>query len=395
MSRSVLTIAIVMAFSMWAPLFVVPPIEKILTQALSLSSIQVSILFSGPVLMLCIAALPAGNLADKVGIKKIAGIGAIIIVIGVAMRGFSHDFVFLLISTMIYGLGIGWTFPNLPKLVRHCSPKEQTLLYMGIFAAGVVLAGAITLSITVPFVYPVTHTYNGVFFIYTLPPLVAAFLWWLFIKEPPCQAPSNFKKTNGGFFQSISTVLKNKNIWLISIVFLLHNFFLYTWTGLLPGYFTQKGATADISGLITSVIFFVGIPTVTLLPWYSMKTNIQRKLFIWIPSLLLIFASWAIISISLFWDWFLMILVGITTTIRFITIMIMPAEILPPEQAGTASGINISIAYIGALIGPLISGIILNGNSQAYSTIFYILMGISAATAVIGFFLPAIASKKQ
>jgi MFS family permease len=90
-----------------------------------------------------------------------------------------------------------------------------------------------------------------------------------------------------------------------------------------------------------------------------------------------------------------MILLGIAATIRFITVMIMPAEILPPERAGTASGVNISVAYIGALIGPLVTGIILTGNSQDFSTIFYILMGTSAATTVIALLLPGISSKKQ
>jgi cyanate permease len=70
MQRSVLAVAMIMGFSGWAPLFVVPPVEDILIQALSLSRIRASILFSGPVLMLSIAALPAGRQADKAGIKK-------------------------------------------------------------------------------------------------------------------------------------------------------------------------------------------------------------------------------------------------------------------------------------------------------------------------------------
>jgi cyanate permease len=76
------------------------------------------------------------------GIKRIACIGAIIIVIGVAIRDFSHDFTLLLIATMIYGLRIGWTFPNLPKLVGCCSPRERSLFFVEILSAGVVLSGA-------------------------------------------------------------------------------------------------------------------------------------------------------------------------------------------------------------------------------------------------------------
>jgi MFS transporter, CP family, cyanate transporter len=394
MSRRLITIAAIMASSMWAPLFVVPPIDDILINALGLSHLQTSILFSGPILMLCLAAIPAGNLADRVGIKRIAGIGSIIIVIGAVMRGFAHDFTFLLIATLVYGLGIGCTFPNLPKLVRHCTPREQALFYIGVLVSAVLLAGGIALSITLPVIYPLTHTYSGVFFIWSIPSFIAMVLWWVFITEPPCEVPRSMIKGPIPAPKGIRPVLKNRNMWLISMTFFLHLFFLYTWTLILPGFFLYKGSSTTLSGVIPSMMFWVGIPTVIIIPWFTMKLNIQRKLFVWIPSLALIFCSWAIMDVSLFLSWFLMVLAGIATTLRFITILTMPVEVMPPEQAGTVSGVNISIAYTGALVGPLVAGVILN-SGQNYNTIYWILVAVSAATVVMGLLLPYIEFKQE
>jgi CP family cyanate transporter-like MFS transporter len=342
--------------------------------------------------MLSIAAVPAGRLADRIGIKKVAGVGAIIIVIGTVMRGLPGGFPLLLAATLIYGFGIGCTFPNLPKLVRACNPREQALFMIGILVSGVLLAGAFALSLTIPYIFPITSTYNGVFYIWSLPPLIATILWWIFIKEPPCVSPPEqlSGRPNPGFMP----ILKNPYFWLIAITFLLHNFFLYAFVGGLPSFLVLQGASPTVAGYILTVTFLIAVPTVILIPWFSSKANIQRKLFIWIPSILLIYASWQIVNMSLFLSWLLMLLVGIAVSIRFITLLTMPVEVFPREQAGTASGLTLSVAYVGAVLGPVISGIILNSNGT-YNQIFMMLLGISAATVITGLFLPGVTSKPQ
>ncbi|MBZ2166718.1 MFS transporter [Methanobacterium sp. VT] len=71
--------------------------------------------------MIALVAIPAGIIADKVGLKRAIGIGAIIACIGAVLKGTSSSYSTLLIFSIVFGLGMGFTFANLPKLARSCS----------------------------------------------------------------------------------------------------------------------------------------------------------------------------------------------------------------------------------------------------------------------------------
>ena len=104
-----------LGFAIFAPMFCVPPMEHILKAELILTHTQTSLLFSAPILMIVIIAIPAGMIADRIGAQKSAGIGAIIVVVGAILRSTATDASSLLAFTFIYGIGVGWSFPNLPK----------------------------------------------------------------------------------------------------------------------------------------------------------------------------------------------------------------------------------------------------------------------------------------
>ena len=67
---------------MFIPLFSVPPIMHIIKEELLLSHAQVGLIFSVPIIIIATIAIPSGALADKIGIRKVAGIGIIIIIVG-------------------------------------------------------------------------------------------------------------------------------------------------------------------------------------------------------------------------------------------------------------------------------------------------------------------------
>lgn len=52
-------------------LFITPSMETILASNLHISHFQTSLLFSTPILMIALVAIPAGIIADKVGLKKL------------------------------------------------------------------------------------------------------------------------------------------------------------------------------------------------------------------------------------------------------------------------------------------------------------------------------------
>ena len=77
---------------------------------------------------------------------------------------------------------------------------------------------------------------------------------------------------------------------------------------------------------MTSVMLWVGVPTVILVPMLTSGADIPRKLFIWIPSLIFAFLAVGILFASQFSILFLMIIAGIINVLRFNTLLTLPVE---------------------------------------------------------------------
>jgi cyanate permease len=388
---NVLIIAIFLNFCTWAYLFITPPMETILSADLHISHFQISLLFSAPILMIAIVAIPVGIIADRIGLKRVIGVGAIIACIGAVFRGTASTYSDLLIFSLIFGFGMGWTFANLPKLARSCSSSQQTGFVMGIITGFGLLSGIGTaLAITVPLIYPLTNSYHGVFYIWSVPLVIATILWWIIVREPPC--PGDEIESEKTKSVELKHVLKNKTLWLLAFILLLHNIFFYTWSGWLPTYLVEKGVSLGVAGVLTSVMLWVGVPTVIVVPMLISRTEIPKKLLIWLPSLIFAFLAIWILYASEFSIWFIMAIAGIINILRFNTLLSLPVEIMPKEHAGVAGGVVVSIGYIGAVIGPSMAGRILDVTGS-FQIIFIILAVLSLITMGMAFLIPSNSTK--
>ena len=385
---NVIIIAIILNFCTWAFLFVTPPMGTILSANLHISHFQTSLLFSAPLLMMATIAIPAGIIADKIGLKRAIGIGAVIACIGAVLRGTASTYSGLLVFSLIFGLGMGFTFANLPKLARSCSSTQQTSSVMGFITGFGLLAGIGTaLAITVPLIYPLTNSYQGVFYVWSVPLLVATILWWAVVHEPPCPS-AKIESEQTGSVVGLKNVLNDKTLWLLAFILLLHNIFFYTWSAWLPTYLLQKGVSLGLSGLLTSVMLWVGVPTVIFVPMLFSRINMSKRLFIWVPSLIFAFLAVWILYASELAIWFIMAIAGIINILRFNTLLSLPVEIMPKEHAGVAGGVVVAVGYIGAVIGPSMTGQILDVTGS-FQIVFVILAVLSLITLGLTFLIPS------
>ena len=382
--RVMLGMASLLGFAIMSPMFCVPPMQHILKEELLLTHAQTSLLFTAPILMLVALAIPGGIIADRIGFRKAAGIGIIIVAVGAMLRSLATDAPSLLAFTFIYGIGIGLSFPNLSKLVSSWVPQEKAGVATGIFTAGLVGGPALALASTIPIVFPITNTTQGVFLTWGITPVITAILWWVLVKDPPRNSLHNETATKTSI--SYRRVLRDKHLWLIATIFLLHNLFFYTWTGWMPTLIRMKGATPELAGLITSVVLWVAIPTLFLMPRLAYKLGV-RKPFVLVPAIVLALAALGAIYTNITMSWLLMVIVGIANVTRFSTILALPTEIMSKEEIGTASGLVLSIGYIGGIIGPLIGGRILDLTGNLNQSLI-LLIGISIAAAVLASRLP-------
>ncbi len=376
-----------LGFAMYAPMLCIPPIAHIIHERLHVSNAAVGLLFAIPVTALIALAIPSGFLADRIGTQKAVGIGAVVMAAGSLLRGVSQGFSGLMVFTTLYGIGFSIIYPNLPKLVGLWFPREKVGLATGIYATGITTAGAIALAITLPWIFPLTNSIQGTFVLWSLPAVAAAALWWLVAKDRRTPAhPADRSATVIRTRLASYSLWKDKNMWFIALLLFFNDVHFYTWSGWSPALLMMKGASPELAGFIASCRGWAGFPVIFLMPWASYKVGL-RKPFMWGSALLLAFASWGALYIPVSLGWPLMVLVGIATSGTFSMILALPLELLPNEYAGIATGTVLSIGYVGGLVGPWLTGRIVDVTGS-FDAALIVLAATAIMWAFIGFLIP-------
>lgn len=393
MPHLVLISAMLLAIAMWAPLLCIPPMEYILKEQLQITHAQTSLLYSIPLWMVGVVALPAGLIADRIGFRKAGGIGAILIAVGSLLRCTTTDASALLAFTFIYGVGFGFAFASLPKMISAWVPREKAGIATGVYSAGIFIGQALALTLTIPFVFPLTNSVQGVFFIWSIPAIVVAVIWWTLLKEPPSKSlkVESMPRSNVFFRQLLSKTLKNKNLLLLSSFHALHLFFYYTWAGWSPTLVMSKGGTPELAGYISSLTFWVAIPAAFIIPRLAHRAGL-RKPFLLASAIMMAIAALAWNHISLDTSWLTMVLVGLADCAILVTVLALPLEMVPEEEAGAAGGLMITAGHIGGPIGPLVGGHILDITGSLNRALF-VLLGVAIAMICMSFRLPEIGPK--
>ncbi|MFC2045792.1 CynX/NimT family MFS transporter [Chloroflexota bacterium] len=382
--RIILISAFLLAFAIAVSQHCVPPMEHIIRAEFHITHTQTGFIFTIPIIMTAALSIPAGILTDRLGIRKAAGLGLILMVIGAVLRGMTTDYFELVAFTFILGVGSACILPNLAKLVSLWVPREKAGIATGIYAIGISVGGGIAIAITLPLVYPVTSTSQGAFLIWSIPIIIATVVWWLFIKDPPYldRFDETIKQDGISFLQ----IIKTKVLWLVAISLFLRNFFYFNWVAWAPALMMEKGAPENMAAVIASLILWFTIPGFLLAPWLSNKIGL-RKPFVWLPSIILALASLWAIYIDVPMSWLLMILVGIMDGTKYVMLLALPIEIMPKETVGRASGLIISIGFTGGIIGPLIGGYTLDFTGNLNLSLL-ILLGLSILAIGIALKLP-------
>jgi len=342
-----------LGFSMYGALLCIPPMVHIIREEFDITYAQVGFLISLPLGVLAVAAIPAGMLADRIGIKKATMIGAAMMAVGGFLRGAVSDYTLLYLFTGLFGLGFTLVFPNLPKIASAWFSREKVGVATGIYTTGIALGGTIPYVITLPILLPITNTSQGVFYFWAIPAIAAFILCWIVGDEPPHTEEQS--RTVSRDRNAPLRMLRDRNLWLAALLMFANSVHFCVWVSWTPSLMVLKGATPELASAITSIRGWAGLPAMFLAPLFSYKIGL-RKPFLWGSGLLLAFAAIWAIYISVPWGWLLMVLVGVLISGSFSMILVLPAELSRRSAIGSASGMILSIGYLGGLIAPWLAG---------------------------------------
>lgn len=371
---------------MYAALLCVPPMGHVIRAEFHLTYAQLGFLVALPLAVLAVAAIPAGMLSDRIGIKKATVLGAALLASGSLLRGAVSDYRLLYLFTGVFGLGFALIFPNLPRIAYAWFGRDKAGLATGIYSTGVALGG--TIPYIMPIVLPVTETSRDVFYLWSAPALTAFVLCWIAFKEPAHTQPRPAAAKAPPL-----KLLTDRNLWFAALLMFANAVHFYVWITWAPALMVLKGATPEIGSAITSMRGWAGLPAMFLLPLLSYRIG-RRKPFLWGSGLLLALASLWAIYVSVSWGWWLMAVVGIVVSGSFSMILALPAELSRGASIGSASGMMFSIGYIGGLTAPWLAGYLFDISGSLDSS-FVLLIVIGLVWAIVGALIPETGRKAK
>lgn len=153
-----------------------PPVLPLIHRDLHLDEKMVAALTGLPVLLFGFAAVPGSLLIARIGARRAAIAGVLLVACGSALRGVGPSVPTLFVMTAVMGAGVAVMQPAMPTLVGHWFAARVPLA-TAIYANGLLVGEVLPASLTIPFVLPLLgRSWRASFVLWSLPVLATAFL---------------------------------------------------------------------------------------------------------------------------------------------------------------------------------------------------------------------------
>src|SRR5205823_6766545 len=345
-ARLMLALAWVVGFTMWGLLLAINALLPSIQAELGLSFTVRSLVLALPFLSLAAFAIPGGYLTDRYGIHRTVTLGGVIASAGAGLRAVPGPPALLLAAASLFGVGLGLVIPNLPKLVST-QHGESRGLATGIYSTGLIAGSVLGVYATGPLATAlggwrtalVAWAFGGIL-------AVAA---WAFL------LPNDLPVRSGPRLE-YRALLRRRELWLLAVLFAAGNASYFFLVGAYSQILIVRGLGPDAATAQLALLIAVGVPAIFLAPGLSDRTG-MRRLFVGGPHALIAILLFALPIVPIAAVSVVSVGLGFAEMAIFALALLLPVDFFPPDEVGRAGGLVISIAYVGALLGPLGSGI--------------------------------------
>ena len=236
-----LVLAVLLLFSIAAPLnqFKVPPILPIIMQSFNLSVGQAGLLMSLYAVTGVILALPAGLIFQRAGFRLTSLLAGGSIVVGAVWGALSPNITSVLASRVVEGVGTSLIAVLAPATVAMWFAASRRGVAMGVWANWVPLG-----SVAMLFVGPQlaqSGNWRAVWWFSALYTLAVTGIFLIFAKPAPATAAPAAQSANPApAVESTGRVLRNINLWLLSLTFACFNMAYIGFATYIPTYLAME-----------------------------------------------------------------------------------------------------------------------------------------------------------
>ncbi len=338
------TFFIAFSITMMAP--ILPEIKN----EFQLSYTAVSFVLSSFAISRLILSLPTGYLYERINRKKLLIAGIILLSAGSLVAGLSKDFIVFLLSLVIMGAGFSICITTILVSLSVASTKENRgrMLGMNSFARSIGAIAAPSLA----GVIAASSGWRNVFLFYAGMSLFCIAIVYFYFSTKSIKSENeddekevgNYKKTLYGLF---------------FVMFLSNLIFAGFRNSAVPLF------AADVIGLdVSSIGFILSISAVVFLLSAPLSAYMSdkhgRKIFIVLATLALTLSAFGFLLTTTYTHLLLIMLFFGYGSIVFVSSVAMLGDITTRKKASKNFSVMRFISDLGIVVGPLITGIILD-----------------------------------
>jgi len=379
-SWAVLTSATLVALSMNLTLFSPGPVLNSVRQGLHTSFAEIGLIFTLPAVITSVFSLIGGVLADSIGIRRVAGAGGVLLGLGGMLRGTTVDFLTFLLFTGLFAVGLGLALPNLPKAINGWFPKSAVGFASGIYVMGFPLGASLASGVTT-YLADATGGWQGALRSWGFVALGFAAVWLIVVREP--RGSKDTVKVSLALPESVA---RNFPLWIVAASLFVNTSIFSIEVAWFPTLLAERGASGQEAGLMVSIFSIANMVTVFVVPTLSGRLGLRRP-FIWafagtsalgVASLIITPPSAA---------WIILPILGAAVAGPFAMAFLLPADLVDYSHLGSASGIVLSVGWLGIGFGSWMAGFLRDLSGSFYTTLVAIVIS-ALLIIVLAFVLP-------
>jgi len=371
-----LALAFLTASTLHLLLFSYSPMIAPIMKEMGISHAEAGLVFSVGIMAIVALRVPWGLLSDKIGVTSAMRLAMLFVGAFSFLRGFSPNYLTLLASQLLLGIGFAAILPCLAKIVNQMF-EEKAGFATGIYASGFPVGELVGLGLTSYLLTALHRDWRAVFQILGAWGLVLTILWWRVDRRSPARDTLDSQSA-----KKIRDLVRMKQVWILTGLCVCSMGCYDTLLTWLPHILELKGIPA-IDASLTASVFPVGFllagPVVGTL---SDRLGL-RKPFIQILGL----SSAVLIALIARFDglslWGTILLAGFALSGVLTLVLVILSE--DPETSGfvgSAVGLVSSLGNAGTFLFPIVVGFLIDvANSPTLPLI--VLAAISGVTVML------------
>ena len=348
---------------------------------LTLNATQIGSFMSAFYFALAVGAIPAGALADRLGVTSSLAIASFVMALGSGLFSVVSNYLPALLATFLMGLGYSLVNPATAKGVLIWFNPNQRATAMGVKQMGVPIGALLASGFGALVIF--IH-WRWLLLVGTGITIIIGVIWWQLMQCKTTDTGS-IKKT----FDGLKAVMKNKNLLFFNGASATFNAGQQTFTTYLTLFLRDvAGASQPLAALCVGLSQITGATGRVLWAYSSDRfANGRRKgivvgIMTTASILMFIFAT-TDTSTPIILIVFLSLALGGTVLAYAALLHTICAEAVPKDMAGAAIGSNLLATSLGGTFGPILFGLIID-NSGGYPLAWVVtgLMTLSGAMFV-------------